>query len=323
VFINEIYSNPPDSEDTIENGIEAIGEEYIELRGTPGQSLANHYLIFLENEGSPTAGTPGKIDNIFNLGNKSLGSNGYALFLMTGSPYPAAAPGTNVYQNTNGFGYGTGAGSTIGHSGENVEIEGSGFTALLLNVDTSVPGTSAPALDALLDTDRNGVLDTWNAGNGRAGWSVVDSVGLIGETSELGGFVYGNVNFGPGVAANLPSGTVYVNTTANPPSFNEIEYVGRWGDSSGFGADSWMAANLTDNANSGYTPTLRNFGVSGTHSSQTNPELYHGFVSGAVPYGTDVPTLGALNIPEPASLGLFVIAGVGMMLTGGRRRRGC
>ncbi len=61
LYINEIYFDPPSSLD--------IRYEYIELRGTPGASLANHYLIFIENEdNSGGTGTAGMIDNIFNLG---------------------------------------------------------------------------------------------------------------------------------------------------------------------------------------------------------------------------------------------------------------
>ena len=42
VLINEIYFDPPGSLDSY--------DEYIELRGAPNTSLANCYLIFLENE---------------------------------------------------------------------------------------------------------------------------------------------------------------------------------------------------------------------------------------------------------------------------------
>ena len=47
LYINEIYLNPPSMAlDTT--------HEYVELRGTPNMSLANHYLIFVENYDSVT-----------------------------------------------------------------------------------------------------------------------------------------------------------------------------------------------------------------------------------------------------------------------------
>ena len=86
VYINEIYFDPPG----------ASGDllfEYFEFRGTPSKSLADHYLVFLENETGltgPTAGTrQGRIDAIvdFNIADNgsvaSLGTNGF-LTIPTG-----------------------------------------------------------------------------------------------------------------------------------------------------------------------------------------------------------------------------------------------
>ena len=79
-LINEIYFDPPASGD--------IAYEYIELRGTPGMSLDNHYLIFLENENDMlNTGNPGMVERIFNLSGQSIGSDGFLTLRQKGSPY--------------------------------------------------------------------------------------------------------------------------------------------------------------------------------------------------------------------------------------------
>src|SRR5262249_8500531 len=69
-YINEIYFDPPHSPDN--------PNEYIELRGTPGASMSNYYLILVENEDNAThTGSTGQIETIFDLGSYSMGSNGF------------------------------------------------------------------------------------------------------------------------------------------------------------------------------------------------------------------------------------------------------
>ena len=75
LFINEIYFDPPGGGDSV--------NEYIELRGVPDMSLEDHYLIFLEGESS----NAGNIDNIFDLGGFSLGSNGFLTLRQKDNEY--------------------------------------------------------------------------------------------------------------------------------------------------------------------------------------------------------------------------------------------
>ena len=139
LYINEIFLDPPSGGDTT--------QEYIELRGTPGMSLANHYLIFVENEdNSIHTGAPGEIDLIFDLGSRSIGSTGFLSLRQNGSPYtnvpsqpwnlintgPGASWGTTPSDNSLGV-----SGSTGG------VIENSGFTAMLIRNDSGAADAGA------------------------------------------------------------------------------------------------------------------------------------------------------------------------------------
>src|SRR3972149_1951305 len=100
--INEIFIDPPGSE---------TQREYVEFRGdTPGMSLANLWLIVLENEGNlePVASEVGRIDSAIDLSSFSLGSNGFLTMRRAGSPYaihPSSAdvllPAT-LFENSGG-----------------------------------------------------------------------------------------------------------------------------------------------------------------------------------------------------------------------------
>jgi hypothetical protein len=343
-LISEIYFNPPGGNDAPTNN----ALEYIELCAPVGTSLSNTYLIFLENENDEFNGqNPGEVENIFDLNGMLLGSNGYLVLAMRNSAYPALtsvpfdittpvnaanptkaeslktlANGAHVYQNRDtGAGYGNGATSSIGHVGQNSDIEGSGFTAMLVSVDPLIG--IAPILNQDLDVGNDG-LDLLPAG-----WSILDSIGVFGEPDETAfGRLYGLVNFGPGSSVGLPGGVepsaTYINTA---PSVGEIEYVSRVG--TGLAPSNWMVANLTDNAATGFTSALRNYAVSGVHASLSNPEVYVGSVLAPAPfvYGTDITvTFGADNvgfsgshIPEANSMVLVGAAAAVVLLA---RRRG-
>jgi hypothetical protein len=80
IFINEICHDTTGSE---------IEREYVELRGdTPGMSLADHWLVVLEGEGSlePSENEVGRIDTVIDLSTMSLGSNGFLVLTRAGNP---------------------------------------------------------------------------------------------------------------------------------------------------------------------------------------------------------------------------------------------
>lgn len=86
-YINEIYFDPPGS------GGDLV-QEYIEIKGEPGESMDNVYLIFIEGEDDVTqTGEAGVIDRVFDLSGNLLGSNGFLTLRQKGNPY-GVHPGT-------------------------------------------------------------------------------------------------------------------------------------------------------------------------------------------------------------------------------------
>ncbi len=314
LFINEIFLDPGGA------GSDSV-DEYIEIRGTvPSMSLADHYLIFLENEMDEFGvGDAGIIEHIFdfNIANNGstaqLGSNGFLLLRQKFSRYTASQLNTDATDLVNAgagglIGYGNGATSTIGSSdlpsGGTVStgaLENSGFTAMIVRNDSG----TAPALGQDLDVGNDG-LD--NA-NGAAGWTILDSIGVFSEGDETEtGRLYGMANFGvrdpflglpPGFEPNIEEGAEFQVLDY------EIEYIGRWGNSTGFGVDDWHATNLTDKTGSGSqgVTTLADWRQSGDpHPANDNddttpapqPPLIE--TNQGVPYGTKLTTtLGGPN----------------------------
>ena len=236
-FINEIYFDPPGSSgDTV--------FEYVELRGDSSGSLDDHYLIILENEGPPL-GTPGDVEMIFDLNGLAFGSNGFLTMRQKNpSPnqYTVDPNSTNLVNSGSGSGWGSGVTSSLPvvDDGDDGKMENSGGTFMLIHVDP-MTGT-APSLTQVIGTDVDGspIMPT--------GWTIVDAIGVHSEFGEAaGGRLFAQVNFGPEPATNLPAGAEYIVTSY------EIEYIGRWGDSTGQTAADWHASNLTDNVLSGHT----------------------------------------------------------------------
>lgn len=282
IYINEIYFDPPGSGGDNRS-------EFIELRGAPGASLANRYLIFLENESSLTANA-GLIEAMFDLTSYSLGTNGFLTIRQHDNSYPSPAPGTTDLVNS-----GTRFGrpslslpSTVGFSdiGSDGKLENSGFTALLIDIGNGV----APLLEQDLDIGDNGLTDDGLP----SGWTILDGIGVISELSETSGRLYGLVNFSAGTpegGPNVEPGAVFVDVGA------ELEYVGRWGNSTGSTAADWHATNLTDDSRSGWTGGTDFRQAAEPHGIPTNfPTGQFVESSQGVPYGKRlVDTLGAPN----------------------------
>ena len=313
IFINEIFADPGGAGNDDEDA-------FIELRGTPNLSLEDTYLIIVENEVdllNPTNddGFAGTIENIFIFGDDpdtpveeapfSLGTNGFLTLRQNGNSYASPAPGTTDLVNTIGPGWGstTGTGSSIRARdlGNQGELEGSGFTAFLIR-DTT--GTTPPELGFDLDQGNDGL----DVPTGREGWEIIDAIGYYGEPGEaLVGRVYGQVNFGPeiigeGIDIGLPDPIPFTAPNIEQDAIYvglgyEIEYVGRFGDSTGQTPNDWHAANLTDNAAAGSTgvPDFRlSGGLTDPSESDGRVETNQGIAFGSV----ILDTLGASNLFE-------------------------
>lgn len=314
LYINEVYFDPAGSSGDFFN-------EYIELRGTPGISLANTYLVMLEAEDNAAhTGSAGTVEMIFDLGINSgaIGSNGFLTLRQKGSPY-SVAPGTTDRVNTgSSLGYGSGSGSSIGaqDQGGDGTTENSGFTTLLIRNNGGA--SKIPQLGNDLDTGNNGLDNP----NGRDGWEILDSIGFFSDFGEAQlGRLYGKVNYGPEATANVAEGT-YVGVGY------EIEYIGRLGDTTGQTQNDWFVANLTDNSDSadragdsGFREGDTGFRISADpHASELFPgsapgipEVTSGSTRGILPYGFVVTNnLGATNVvvPEPASLCVLMLSAV-------------
>jgi hypothetical protein len=290
MYINEVFFNAPGSPDPF--------QEYVELRGLSGASLADHYLIVLENEISGTA-NPGSIEAVFDLGSLSnpvLGSNGYLTIRAAGNPYTGLNPNSNNFVNTlAGATFGSGpASSSVGFTDEDDEgeLEGSGGTYMLIKNNGGTATAPKVVQGALidLDTDNNAELD---ASSIFSSWTVFDSIGINGETTENNAITYAPINF----STSAPT----VATPTMPPGAQkvvlgyELEYFARWGDSTGSTADDWHVSNLTDN------PASRRDN-DGDLRQSGEP---HGFnrpnqvveTSQGVPYGTRIQsTMGGPNL---------------------------
>lgn len=285
IYINEIYFDPPGTTGDLRS-------EYIELRGPSASPLTAHYLIFLENETGttgPTAGTnQGRIENIFDLTSQTIGSNGFLTIRQAGNTYDLPASGTTDLSNTGAtFTFGSGSSSTIGHTDQldTGRIENSGFTAMLIDIG---PG-AAPVLAQDLDEGDNGMGDDQFP----TGWTIVDAIGVNSELSDINGRLYADFNFSAGTPEGGPKiepGAEFVDV-----GFAEIEYVGRWGSSTGSTRLDWHASNLTNDDASGFVGPA-DFRQSGQfHDTGGLDNLVES--TQGVPYGTQLAnTLGAENL---------------------------
>ena len=212
-YLSEILFNPPGAD---------VPNEYVELRGQPNELLSDGtYLVVLDGD---ETGNPGKIRNVFDLGGRRIGGNGFLLLLQRANSY-AVNPAAVVLSNSaSGDGFGSGGSSSIGHRGDNgqTDLENASATFLLIQA-TNPP---SPGNDA--DADDNGVLD-----GAAADWLVLDSVGILGNHGA-GDIAYGSINFRRNPGAQAGGTVVAVGFTPG--------YVGRSGNTTGSGAADWVAS---------------------------------------------------------------------------------
>lgn len=195
--INEVLFNPPGSPDS--------PSEYIEIRGTPNLILSNTFLVTLEGDAE---GNPGTILDVFSLGGRALGGNGFLALLQSGHSY-AVTPGATILTEA-----GTGPGWGLANGSK---------TFLLIQA------TNLPVAGTDVDGNNNGLIDSPVL----AAWTILDSVGVLDNTGP-GDIAYGAINFrrNPGATA---SGTV-VEVGFSPG------YIGRSGNTAGSDAAAWVAS---------------------------------------------------------------------------------
>jgi hypothetical protein len=89
LLLNELYVNSPGADEPF---------EFIELKGTPGSTLNNIYVVVFESD----SGSAGNADVVIPLNGVTLGSNGL-LFIGTSLGYPDI-PSETVFKDTLLFG---------------------------------------------------------------------------------------------------------------------------------------------------------------------------------------------------------------------------
>jgi len=191
--------------------------------------------------------------------------------LQKDSLYAANTNATTLANSGSVGGWGSGSSSSIGHKGDGgiTNLEHASVTFFLIQT------TNSPNPGSDVDTNNDGVLD----GNQVASWTVLDSVGVLGNNGA-GDIGYGAINFRRNAAA-LASGTIV------PVSFTP-SYVGRSSNTVGSAASDWVASDILGGAAPNFT-----LGV----STNTQPTNYSGMA---------LNHLGGPNFGAPAIPGVIV-----------------
>jgi hypothetical protein len=231
VYINEILPNAPGGDG---------GNEFVELRGTPGMSL-NGYVLMSVEAGGAVASVPGRgdINQFFDLSGLSLGANGYLFIRQLGSKYTDTAPNAAVAENTIGAGFGNDSGSSVGYSSDGTtgDMENGPNTYLLINIGSG----TLPTTTTDVDTDNDGLLDL------PEGWTVVDSVGYSdGSSATANDTFYAAITFRAPNPANQYLGSSATGVIIDIPgpltTTAGTFYVGRKGESTGSTTNDWVGS---------------------------------------------------------------------------------
>jgi hypothetical protein len=220
-------------------------DQYFELRGTPSSTIANGtYFTVVEGWGAVPGGR-GYIHSVVDLSGLTFGSNGFLVVAPFNHPHQIDARSTSLISTSTGF---SGLpnnrwsdASTISDRFAHVFI-----AANFLLVQTStkpVPGSD-------IDADDNGIVD-----GVAAGWTIIDSVGLLGRTATPA-TSYGMITFAEDAAVTYPANTSLVITERGG-------YVGRVGSSSGSAPVDWIHGNAVDDASVAGIEFKLTFGVQG------------------------------------------------------------
>jgi hypothetical protein len=209
LLLNEVVVSPVDSGPF----------EYVEIRGTPGTSLNNIWVVSIEGDGNVSAGT---VQAAYNLSGYSIGSNGLAILKSTTGGFANLSAATTVIPNAAFDG-----GAALAAGSQSYALV---FSAapVVLNADWDTNGSFAGPLN-----------------NVQAGASILDIFGFFDSNFLVSGTLdraYGPVLFGYSASASVgldapDSFTRFAtDTTAGQPlSTPSIT-----------SATSWYAGNLMD-----------------------------------------------------------------------------
>ena len=244
--ISEIMISPPGTDSP---------NEFIELRGDPGATIAaGTYLIGIEGD-SDGSNNPGKIQansEVIDLSGLTIGSNGYLVLLTTGHPYT-----TNGYLNSDAAVY---LDLTDG------TIEDKSNTLLLINS----PTTPTSSID--IDDNDDGIPN----GTDYASWTILDGISMLDDDdfAANGEFGYASTvichcTSGDDIKTIPGASILYTGT-------RDMDYAGRIGESTGNivtndkSNSDWFTGDLSSADEVAGTWTLS------TGTNGTQPEIYEG-----------------------------------------------
>ena len=173
LLLNEVYVNPPGSDDPF---------EFIELRGTPGTTLNNIYVVVFEGDSA----SAGNSDLVIPLNQVTIGSSGLILICST-LGYPIINASTTVKDTL-----------VFGIPGGIVENGNTSFVVLF---------SPLPILSGVdYDTNNDGVLDL------PTGAVLQDAVGW--NNGDQTAHIYGGVSLTQSAGTPDAASRFYSNTTA-------------------------------------------------------------------------------------------------------------
>ena len=173
LLLNEVYVNPPGADEPY---------EFIELRGTPGTTLNNIYVVVFEGDSA----SAGNSDLVIPLNNVTIGSSGLILICTT-LAYPNVNVGTTVKDTL-----------IFGIPGGYLENGNTSFVVLF---------SPLPILSGVdYDTNNDGTLDLPSGAvlQDAMGWNNGDATALI----------YGGVSLTQSAGTPDAAARFYANTTA-------------------------------------------------------------------------------------------------------------
>ncbi|MFN3189711.1 MAG: cadherin domain-containing protein [Aureliella sp.] len=242
-YISELHYDPLFGDDDT--------HQYLELRGEPGHTLEDG-TYFVGIESADGVHELGDVHTIIDLSGLSFGSNGYMVFLQSGSGFPVD-PSASVFQGDDGFSnLNAGVFESDGDVGS---IHGGSSTYLV------VQSAVKPNLFDDIDTDDDGTPD-----GVYLNWQVHDAVAVLPWVES----VWDQRTYAPIAFVEDGVGDGHL-PGANVIRTDQQAYVGRIAASEGYTEDDWLSGNTVEQNDNLWAFQFQH-GVFGT----PRPEAYGG-----------------------------------------------
>lgn len=227
-------------------------DQFLELRGEPNAVLpSGTYVTIVESTGNTLGG---RVDTVLDLSGQAYGDNGFLVIAMANHSFEIDPSATALVSGTSSAS-GLPGGIYVGGSF-------SAFTGSAFLLQSAV----APASGDDIDANADGIIDP----DGVAGaWTIHDSV-TIGTIHDY--FGYGKTVFGAlSRQQSLQADSIFIATDER--GNNSLDYAARVGDSSGSGADDWVAGRLINDLSNNQGLRIDAGGFTG---SPTTPSVFSG-----------------------------------------------